>query len=699
MNRERLDQILLRKKVVTEDQLRQALLRQKTHGGLLGSQLLYFKFLTERQILDALGEQCGLPGAELGTREVPEEVLRKVPLKVVVEHLCFPFRFDAPSRTLNLAVVDPENPEAGLLAKQTAMARDVKLYVAVDSVLRNAIQVHYFGQPRHEPLAQIVELPDLFAREPGPDRGGPAPAAPPAKEKRQEVLMVTQALFLKSFLVPIFERDGYNLEVLAQPETVRDSLKERPPDHVLVAGDMEAAFRKWIEEGLVPSPDAPVTSFTSVSRSLLDNPVPYPKMAASLVQALQKTAAQKWNGDEGEPPFALICQDVRELAQAFGMNRLAVDGLQIATLLLNPARQRPAGPEPAKGLDLGVDFLAGETESLIRARELDFPWDLDLCLRSFFRFVSGNPGTGNPELTLAANILAMAWFRHCVSRRSKAAPGELLETFKSALRDRARRPFSPEAVETYIQLLDRHKHRLQPRSQKDIFVISDPNETSQSLSKHLRQQGYRTVEITDFSEALHLYERKQPDVIIMNYEQNPEQALALCQRVRRDAKTLLYAFTTENKPSLVLRLLGSGFNDIIVPPYNFAIVAIRISNSLAVLAHREGSVSGDQGFSATFQELPFVDLIQALTQSQRDVHVKIVRKNGEGAGIYLRNGQMTHARCGNIFGEEAVFQIIRWRDDGSFRLEPVEEFPAENLSAANDYLLLEGLRRFDESRM
>jgi len=44
MEKERLDQILLREGLVTENQIRQALLRQKSHRGPLGSHLLYFKF-------------------------------------------------------------------------------------------------------------------------------------------------------------------------------------------------------------------------------------------------------------------------------------------------------------------------------------------------------------------------------------------------------------------------------------------------------------------------------------------------------------------------------------------------------------------------------------------------------------------------------------------------------------------------------
>jgi CheY-like chemotaxis protein len=696
MNRERLDQILIRKGMVTEEQIRQALLRQKTHGGMIGSHLLYFKFLSEKQVLEALEEQFDLPGVQLTGIEVPEEILRKVPLKLVVEHLVFPFRYDAPTRTLHLAVLDPENQDVVQLVRQTSMAREVKVYLSVETVLRHAIQVHYFGQPRNEPLPQIVELPELFGKEAAPEEPGPASATREA-ESRAEVLIVTQAVFLKSFLVPIFEREGYRLEILADAESIRGYLKGCSPDHILLGVDLETDFSRWIEEGLIPCPESPPVAFAGVSRSLLENPIPYPRTAASLLQALQQAAEYRCRENDWLPPFSLLCQEIRNLALGLGLGRLAADGLQIAALLLTPSRHA-ASAQPAKRVDLGIDFFTDVSDSLAWARAIDFPWNVDLCLRSFFRFLSGrsDPAAVEDRLSPGAHILALVWLRHSGLHGVAASPEQTVQMFKEHLHGKVGRLYDAEVVEAYLQLLDKQKDRPRTRSQKDIFIVSEPGQTAGLLSKHLRQQGYRTVEIRDFSEAHHLYARKQPDVIILNYDQHPEHALALCHRVRTESRTLLYAFTAEDRPSLVLRLLGAGFNDVFGPPFNFDIVATRISNSLAVLARLEELAAGTYGFGASFRELPFVDLIQALAQSQRSVHLKIARRNGEGASIFLRNGRMIHARCGSLTGEEAVFQIIRWQDDGSFRLESAQEFPADNLASPTDYVLMEGCRRLDE---
>ena len=93
MAKERLDRILLRKGLVTEDQIKQALLRQKSHRGPLGSHLLYYKFITEKDLVLALalGEQFGVPGVALGNREISPQVIQKVPAAVADEHMVCPF--------------------------------------------------------------------------------------------------------------------------------------------------------------------------------------------------------------------------------------------------------------------------------------------------------------------------------------------------------------------------------------------------------------------------------------------------------------------------------------------------------------------------------------------------------------------------------------------------------------------------------
>ena len=228
MSKVRLDQILLRQGVITEEQIKQALMRQRSRGGRLGSHLFFFRFLSEEQLVNALAEQLKTPGVQLSEIQIPDEVIQKVPVKLVDKFTVLPFAFDPETLSLSLAVIDPDNKEAQEQIKQASGAREVKLFVAVDSVLRNKIAQYYHGRMSDPSSRQVIELPDLFEEDkrladldevdqPVDDEKVPDPL---------NVLMVTKAAFLRNVLASIFEREGYTLQIHSQPEEITRVLGE-----------------------------------------------------------------------------------------------------------------------------------------------------------------------------------------------------------------------------------------------------------------------------------------------------------------------------------------------------------------------------------------------------------------------------------------------------------------------------------------
>jgi hypothetical protein len=63
--------------------------------------------------------------------------------------------------------------------------------------------------------------------------------------------------------------------------------------------------------------------------------------------------------------------------------------------------------------------------------------------------------------------------------------------------------------------------------------------------------------------------------------------------------------------------------------------------------------------------------------------------------IYLRNGQMVHARVGETTGEEAVYALAIW-STGDFQFTPGEEPESVTIEKSNTSLLMEAARRLDE---
>ncbi len=706
MSRERLDQILIRSGVAREDQIRQALMRQKTHGGRLGSHLLYYKFVSEAQLVRALEEQFGCPGVQLTGRTVPRKVTEKVPLRLMEAKGLFPFHFEAETRTLHLAMVDPDDQEAVLLVQQASMAREAKPYVAVEACIRKAINVHCHGRSWDDPQDEIVEMPDLFgdSLDPRPSEAAAAPAVPPPVAEPRQAVLVTRKSFLKTFLVPIFEREGLPLRIVCERAEWDTLYEGAPPERVLLSKEMEADFRDWSDPSAHPGrPAVPidVTPFSCVSESLLDRTLPHSQVIESLLFALEQMAEMQCDPAGWKPPYGTMQEEAANLARALGMDRKGTEALRIATLLLVPAAVGVRA-EAASGIDLTVDSFQNVLDSLNRARSAFAPWGVDACLRSFLDLLAGTtqqPLEASPEgedAGAAPHILAGVWYRHLAASRGKDSGGTDPGALRAGLHALEARGVSPAVLEAYLHQLSRPAHPPGSGTRHDVFLLFKTDQVQRELATHLRNEGYRVLELKDVAEAKHLCNRKPPDIIVMHHDAFEEQSILFCREIKQYARTLLFAVTNQTRPSVLLRLLDSGYQDVFHPPFNLDLIATRIHNAVESMERRERIALSRKGFTGSFRQLPFVDLIQALSLSRRSVRIELEQEAGERACLYLRDGNLTHASCGELEAEPAVYRIIGWGEAGTFRLETVDAYPPANVHAPTDFVLLEGVRRLDE---
>lgn len=99
------------------------------------------------------------------------------------------------------------------------------------------------------------------------------------------------------------------------------------------------------------------------------------------------------------------------------------------------------------------------------------------------------------------------------------------------------------------------------------------------------------------------------------------------------------------------------------------------------------------GFTGTVN-LQLTDLIQMVCLSRSDLIISVRSSEGRGY-IYVREGSIHHAQAGSLEGEEAFFEIFRWKD-GQFEILPFESIDSPPLKRTWEYLLLEAVRRSDE---
>lgn len=136
----KLGELLLERKLITQEQLDQALKVQQAKGGLLGQILVSLGFTTEEAIAQALTTQYGFPYLPLKHYSIDGDFLSLIPENVARQYCLVPV--DKIGDTLAVAMADPLNTAAVEDIEMLSHC-SVQVYVATMSDVADAIQRHY----------------------------------------------------------------------------------------------------------------------------------------------------------------------------------------------------------------------------------------------------------------------------------------------------------------------------------------------------------------------------------------------------------------------------------------------------------------------------------------------------------------------------------------------------------------------------
>jgi type IV pilus assembly protein PilB len=104
---QRLGDLLVREKVITDQQLAEALKVQKQTGGRLGSVLVKLGFLSDEDVTNFLSRQYGVPAINLNYFEIDPAVVKLVPYETAKRYQILPL--SRVGASLTIAMVDPTN--------------------------------------------------------------------------------------------------------------------------------------------------------------------------------------------------------------------------------------------------------------------------------------------------------------------------------------------------------------------------------------------------------------------------------------------------------------------------------------------------------------------------------------------------------------------------------------------------------------
>jgi CheY-like chemotaxis protein len=280
------------------------------------------------------------------------------------------------------------------------------------------------------------------------------------------------------------------------------------------------------------------------------------------------------------------------------------------------------------------------------------------------------------------------------------------DVVKKKLHELTGRLFLVEIAEAFISMIQEEILKSAASSALgQIMILGDNVDDMQSVELRLRNEGFRVVCETSQDSFAEMFERSEPDVLLVISTQNPGAITKLIDKVVNPkslkAKVPVFLLVREYHTAQLAAILGKNVEDIISLDNNLDIMVSKLRSILAVLNKKPAKMEDYEeyyGATGRLRNMSLIDLLQATGPGQKTIKITVTRHDkNQKLEMFLDKGKIIYAKVGNFKGAEAVYEAMAW-SDGVWSMEPIDSknLPQPNNSLSNESILIEGCRLLDE---
>jgi len=700
-NNLRLDEILVQEGLVTETQIREALMRQKAHGGKIGSQLLYHRYIDEAGLVKALTLQFECRGVLLSDIEIANEVIKMFPRKVAIARRVIPFDYDPEANILKIAC---ENPNDETLINElnfVTRGKEIELYVAAELALNTAISKFYLGRDISLDDNLLLEIPD-DATDTGEIQKIPDTAPDiTSLDSRGNILLVTDEEYSAPLLISLLEREKYRIVVTDSADDAIEKHGDYQFHTVLIKDTVPGDYIDLIDRLRKTSPRTVVRYYESTAGLILhgDYLPDFEMMAIKNLDLFTSLLSTKEGMNSNHS--GIVGQYADKLCRSLGLP--ARERLQITTAgyLHDLARyyypsEKPEDPRASIRL----------TAKLLQS--LNYPPVVVEMLRSMYVDLGGKFTKRLPIETLGGNILTIIDLFCDNIPVEKPLSLDKFDTIKKKFRDLTGKLFLREVVEVFITMIQEQiltQQTLDTSSQ--VMIVSTHPGDSYLLELRLKNEGFRVVSQSTQDTFVDLFQRSKPDILVLIIPGKQDDVKAFVEKLLdqgidfSDAPT--FVLTDVSTAQHMTALIEQGIEDVLSIDANPDLLVVKlhkIHTSLEEHRRKADAVSNQTtGTVGRLSDMSLIDLLQALGPGRKTAKITVSPNNEkeEQLTLFLDSGAISYAHYRDKLGADAVYEALGWTD-GGWVVEPViqSELPESNNNLPTESILLEGCRLLDE---
>jgi DNA-binding response OmpR family regulator len=225
------------------------------------------------------------------------------------------------------------------------------------------------------------------------------------------------------------------------------------------------------------------------------------------------------------------------------------------------------------------------------------------------------------------------------------------------------------------------------------------------VTEALKQEGFEVVHSTHSGYALTMLEYDTPSAIVCSTSLREISAHDLPTIVHADPKTAHVPVIAlgEGGDHSLMAAFRSGCADFLDKRLGPELIATQIKNFLRSNAEGFQPVqmlgSSDTALSGSLSHMDLPGVVQMLTHTRQSGALYVNANSIDGI-IFFESGNVTHAECGDLAGDEAVVQIVKLcngMESGSYKFLPGESAATRTVLRSATELMLNALRELDES--
>ncbi|HEY1924494.1 MAG TPA: response regulator [Candidatus Acidoferrum sp.] len=238
-----------------------------------------------------------------------------------------------------------------------------------------------------------------------------------------------------------------------------------------------------------------------------------------------------------------------------------------------------------------------------------------------------------------------------------------------------------------------------------ILLIDSNVYFSKRLSDALKKEGFQVLASTQPEFALTTLEYDTPTAVVCATNMRGMGALEIASIIHADAKNAALPIIAlgDGSQRALMEAFQAGCDDYIDRQRQPAVIAAHIRNIIIskaegfqptqMLAQADTSLSG----SLTHHDLPGVLQMLGHAHQTGALHINA---GATDAVLFFDAGNITHAECGSLFGDEAVIHIVKsciQGGEGVYKFVYGASTPRHTVLRSATDLMLDAMREYDES--